>query len=299
MRWVGLAATLALAACGADLQVTQPGTRSHTLAPTNLPSFFDCLRRSGGAVISAHRGGPEPGFAENTVDAFANTLSTAPAFIEVDVRATRDGALFLMHDETVDRTTSGRGRLNELTRAEVRALRVEDGAGTPLNLAPTELSLALAWARGNTVLELDIKPEVRFEDVIEEVRAASAMGRVVFITYSVDGASRLARLAPEAMISTTITSVRDLDTLERRGVDLSHIVAWLGDEELDEGVVSALAERGVEARFGVFGRDDRFAEMAEAGVQSLAVDDVGAAYRAADAADGEEGYAALQCAAAQ
>lgn len=299
MRWVLLAATLALAACGADLQVTQPGARSHTLAPASLPSFFDCLRQSGGAVISAHRGGPATGFAENTVDAFANTLSTAPAFIEVDVRATRDGALFLMHDETVDRTTGGRGSLNELTRAEVRALRVEDGAGTPLNLAPTELSLALAWARGNTVLELDIKPEVRFEDVIEEVRGASAMGRVVFITYSVDGASRLARLAPEAMISTTITSIRDLDTLERRGVDLSHIVAWLGDEELDAGLMRVLAERGVEVRFGVFGRDDRFAEMVEAGVQSLAVDDVAAAYSAADAADGEEGYAALQCAAAQ
>jgi hypothetical protein len=125
------------------------------------------------------------------------------------------------------------------------------------------------------------------------------MRRVVFIAYSVDGASRLARVTPEAMIYTTITSERDLDALERRGVDLSRIVAWLGDEELDRDLLEALRARDVEARWGLFGHTADFAAAAEAGVQGVAVNDPEGAVRAIDAADGTEGYAALQCAMGQ
>ena len=121
------------------------------------------------------------------------------------------------------------------------------------------------------------------------------MGRVIFITYSVDGASRLARVAPEAMIYTTIRDERDLDTLERRGVDLTHVVAWLGDEEFSEDLVEALAARGVEARVGMFSRGDDFGGAAHAGVTGVAVNHVDAAFREIDAADGAEGFAALQC----
>jgi hypothetical protein len=86
--------------------------------------------------------------------------------------------------------------------------------------------------------------------------------------------------------------------MARRGVDLSHIVAWLGDEALDRTLLRVLNARGVEARWGVFDRYADFAAAAEAGVQGVAVNDPAGAYRAIDAADGQEGYAALQCVAA-
>lgn len=298
MRLTLIAAVLALGACDAAVgpRVGERYSPAATLAPANLPAFFDCLRERGATAISAHRGGPRAEMPESSMAALASTAYLAPVFFEVDVAQTRDGVLVLMHDDTVERTTTGAGRVDAIGLVELQSLWLEDENGVRVNERVPSLDEALSWADGRAVLELDIKRGVAYEDVVHDVRALGAMGRVVFITYSVDGASRLARLAPEAMISTTITNARDLDTLERRGVDLSHIVAWLGDEELDESLVRALAERGVEARFGVFGRDDRFAAMAEAGVQSLAVDDVEAAYRAADAADGEEGYAALQCA---
>lgn len=293
------AAALALTACDARLPVTVAAKERHALVPADLPRFFDCLRERGHTVISAHRGGPAPGRAENTVDAFAHTLSAAPAFMEVDVAATSDGALILMHDDTVDRTTTGTGRLGEMTISEVRALTVEDETGAALNAAPTALSDALAWAHGNTVLELDIKRSVRFEDVVREVEEAGAMGRVAFITYSVNAAARLAELAPEAMIYTRISHARELDALERRGVDLNRIVAWLGADPPPAGLVEALAARGVEARFGMFGEVRDFSGAARAGAQIVAVDDAAKAYRDLDAADGQLGYAALQCATMQ
>jgi glycerophosphoryl diester phosphodiesterase len=160
------------------------------------------------------------------------------------------------------------------------------------------LAEALEWADGKTVLELDIKRGVRYEDVIAAVQNANAMSRVIFVTYSVDGAARLARLAPQAMIYTSISSARELDTLDRRGVDLARIVAWTGTDTPPASLVSALAERGVETRFGMFGEGRDYTAAARAHAHIVAVEDAREAFRDLDTADSEEGLAALQCASA-
>ncbi|MGD9981939.1 MAG: glycerophosphodiester phosphodiesterase family protein [Hyphomonadaceae bacterium] len=290
------AAVLALAACGDRAPASIGAPPVATLAPSDLPGFFDCLRENDATAVSAHRGGPRPGFAENSIETFRMTISRAPSMLEIDISRTRDGVLVLMHDDTVDRTTNGSGAVSSMTVADFQALRLRDDGGEVLDEGPPTLRQALVWAAGQAILELDVKRGVSYEDVAREVRDAGAMGRAIFITYSIDGASRLARVAPDAMIYTTITSARDLETLERRGVDLSHIVAWLGDDGLDRDLAQALNARGVEVRWGLFGRDADFASAAEAGVEGVAVNDPEAAYRAIDAADSHDGYAALQCA---
>lgn len=305
MKRLLIAAVLALAACDPapddailDIGGGRPGARQ-TLAPANLPAFFDCLREREATFISAHRGGRHEGLTENAIETFEATLAHTPAFMETDVARTRDGVLVLMHDDNVDRTTNGTGAVASLTLAQFQALRLRDIDGNALTASPPTLRQALEWAEGKTVLELDVKRGVSYEDIAREVRDAGAMSRVVFITYSVDGASRLARVAPEAMIYTTITSTRDLDTLERRGVDLSHIVAWLGDDQFSEDLVEALAARGVESRVGMFRRGEDFAGAVHAGVQGLSVNYVEEALSAVDEADGAQGLAALQCVSAR
>ncbi len=304
MKRALIVAALVLAACDAgptdpvDIQVTWQGEPQFTRQdmPRDLPAYFDCLRERRATLVSAHRGGPARGFAENTIPTFENTLRQAPAFLEVDIARTRDGVLVLMHDDTVDRTTNGSGDVRSLTAAQFAQLSLRDDGGEVLDASPPTLREALAWANRRTVLELDVKRAVAYEDVVREVEAAGAMGRVIFITYSVDGASRIAGIAPNAMIYASINSIRDLDTLERRGVDLSNIVAWLGDDDLNEDLARALNARGVEVRWGLFRRNADFASAVEAGVEGVSVNDPVAAYRAIDAADGQDGYAALQCA---
>jgi glycerophosphoryl diester phosphodiesterase len=295
-----ITAVLALAACearvvdeGFDFDI--PEFRS-----LNLPAYFDCLRERGLTAVSAHRGGPSPGFAENAIATFDNTVRAAPfTFLEVDIGQTADGVLVLMHDDRVNRTTSGAGALNELSLAELQAFTLEDEDGRPVSARVPTLREALEWAEARAVLELDVKRGVAYEDVVREVEAAGAMGRVIFITYSIEGASRLAALAPEAMIYTTISNARELDVLEGRGVDLSRIVAWTGTTAPDAGLVDALAARGVEARFGMFGEGRDYANVTRARAQIVAVDDAAEAFRDIDAADGENGFAALRCVGAQ
>lgn len=292
-----MASALLLGACDAPPEYNATGlVMVQPLAPSDLPAFFDCLREQGQTVVSAHRGGARDGLPENAISTFVAALSQRPVFLEIDVRAARDG-LVVMHDDTLDRTTDGAGAVADMTVDQVRALTLEGSDGEH----PPSLREALEWADDLTVLELDIKEDVRFEDVIAEVRAADAMSRVVFIAYSVGAAARLARLAPEAMLYVDIASVRDLDELERRGVDIAHVVAWTGDEEPNRELNIALARRGVEARFGMFGANvaaDHAAGFAETGLQIISTD-APAEVVAILANDGVQGYAASQCATLQ
>jgi glycerophosphoryl diester phosphodiesterase len=77
---------------------------------------------AGAPLLFAHRGGA--GLApENTLEAFTSAVGTWGAdIVETDVHLSRDGVLVVIHDETVDRTTDGSGRVADLTWEELQRL---------------------------------------------------------------------------------------------------------------------------------------------------------------------------------
>ncbi|MFD4943386.1 glycerophosphodiester phosphodiesterase family protein [Streptomyces sp. NPDC058409] len=66
---------------------------------------------------------------ENSVPAFLAAFKDGAEIVETDVRSTKDGQLVLMHDETVDRTTNGTGKVSDLTLAQIKELRLKQGLG--------------------------------------------------------------------------------------------------------------------------------------------------------------------------
>lgn len=90
---------------------------------------------AGSPLLIAHRGGA--GLApENTLAAFESAIHRWGAdMLEMDVHTTRDGEVVVIHDETVDRTTDGKGRIDALTYAELKELdagfRFRDPEGRP------------------------------------------------------------------------------------------------------------------------------------------------------------------------
>ena len=79
--------------------------------------------------IMGHRGAPadEP---ENTLRSFSRALAVGVAAVELDVQLTKDGRLAVIHDETLDRTTNGRGLVKDFTLAELQ--RLDAGRGEPI-----------------------------------------------------------------------------------------------------------------------------------------------------------------------
>ena len=109
----------------------------------------------GPLVVFAHRGARAHA-PENTLLAFRLAFDLGADAVECDVQLTADGALVIIHDEKLNRTTTGRGPVAEKTLAELRALDAGRGQRIP-TLAEV---LALCRARGRQV-NLEIKAETR------------------------------------------------------------------------------------------------------------------------------------------
>ncbi|MFI5690976.1 glycerophosphodiester phosphodiesterase [Kribbella sp. NPDC051586] len=104
-------------------------------------------------IITGHRGalGTEP---ENTLRSFRRAVADGCDEIELDLRVTADGELVIMHDATVDRTTSGSGEVASLTLAELRAL--DAGLGEQI---PT-------WSEVVAAIDVRFQAEVKAEAAV-------------------------------------------------------------------------------------------------------------------------------------
>ena len=78
-------------------------------------------------LVSGHRGDRVHGL-ENTMTAFRLAVEAGVDMVETDVRMTADGQLVLMHDDSVERTTDGKGLVKELTLEQIRTLNAAVGS---------------------------------------------------------------------------------------------------------------------------------------------------------------------------
>lgn len=297
---LGLVSALTLANCGprassyedAREETAREAIAGDWLEGLALGVYLDCTREAGATLVQAHRGGPRPGHAENAISTFERSILDGAVFVEMDVARTADGHLVLMHDDTVDRTTTGSGPVSQMTLEEFGSLRLVDETGTVLEEAPPTFAEALAAIEGAAIAQVDLK-DVTVAEAIAGLKAADATGRAVLITYSLQDAIAAHGEAPELMISAGLDDLSDLATLEQAGVDLSRIVAWLGLGHGEPEFDAALAARGIETSFGDFRAERQgtanYLEMADNGAEVISVDDVAAATRALRAAQTARG----------
>jgi glycerophosphoryl diester phosphodiesterase len=137
------------------------------------PSPAACILDSDCALVmvSAHRGYHEHN-PENSLSAIRATARVHADFSEVDPRETSDGYLVLMHDDTVDRTTDGSGKVNEHTLAELQAMTLNGGDPTDPESSRIPLFVdALAVAREEgLMLYVDMKTD-RQDLILEAVQS--------------------------------------------------------------------------------------------------------------------------------
>jgi glycerophosphoryl diester phosphodiesterase len=82
--------------------------------------------------MSAHRAGPGLDLPENALETLkARYQKHGPMIFEMDVRHSKDGALVIMHDATVDRTTNGKGEVDKLTLPQLKARAIWTGFWPP------------------------------------------------------------------------------------------------------------------------------------------------------------------------
>ena len=191
----------------------------------------------------AHRGASAER-PENTLPAFELAIAQRADVVECDVRRTSDGALLILHDATVDRTTSGSGELRAMTAAEARALDAGGGERIP------ELADVLTLAAGRVRVNVDLKEADIVDDAVAVVRAAGAEGGVTFISFLPEVWQRLAELAPDTPVIHLIESAAGLASLAMGEAGSAHVATGVGVpfDIVNEGMVERMHRHG----YGVF-----------------------------------------------
>ncbi|MGV3560186.1 glycerophosphodiester phosphodiesterase family protein [Larkinella arboricola] len=209
-------------------------------------------------MISAHRGGGDiKGYPENCIESFEYLAKRLPVIIECDIDLTRDSVLVMMHDQTLDRTTTGTGKLIEKTYDEIRQYRLEDNFGNVTKFGVPTLEQVLRWGKDKVVYTLDVKKNVPFAKVVEMVRRTGAADYSVIITYNATQAAEVYRLDPNLMLSVTIMKEEDYQRLHDLGIPDRNMVAFVGVREPRPELYKFLHEKGISCILGTLGNLDK------------------------------------------
>jgi glycerophosphoryl diester phosphodiesterase len=151
--------------------------------------------------IIAHRGwsGRYP---ENTLAAVNAALELGVEMVEIDVTVTADHEVVVIHDETLDRTTTGRGPVSGASFEQLRALDAGSWfAAAFVGERIPSLAEVLELCRGRSLLNVEIKPEAVSLDapslVADLVTTAGMVDSVVISSFDPEGLRQLASTRPE------------------------------------------------------------------------------------------------------
>ncbi len=229
--------------------------------------YYDCRRGSDidrfmsqdKVIISGHRGGNLPGYPENCIETFEKILDCMPTFYEIDPRMTRDSVIVLMHDETLDRTTTGTGRVSDYTFAELQRFNLVDRWGTVTPYRIPAVKDVVEWSRGKVILNFDIKDVTR-NVLVPFINSLGAENCI----YTVRNAEEALEVYKEDSTARMSAWIKDLDQLEsyvKAGIPMENIaLAYVVSDimkDSDRALYDTLHQMGIPCMVSTSPRQDR------------------------------------------
>ncbi|RAJ90033.1 glycerophosphoryl diester phosphodiesterase [Larkinella arboricola] len=227
--------------------------------------------------LCAHRGCMDT-HPENTLPAFRRAIELGAQMIEFDVQLTKDGQLVIMHDETVDRTTNGHGKVSELTLAELRQL--DAGVRKDARFAGTRIPTfeeTLAIMPRNVWLNCHLKGD----EAVGKAAAARLVrsGRLhqAFLACGEAAASGARQVRPDILICNSENRYRK-DT--RKYVDATiamranFIQLLKADGENRTDVMALLRKNGIQINYFYAMQPDELLQLLESGVDFVLVNNL-------------------------
>lgn len=128
-------------------------------------------------MVASHRGDWR-NFPENSLEAIESAIKMGVDIVEIYLQRTKDGELILMHDATLDRTSTGTGMIADTTFAYIKTLKLRNGCNIRTKHNVPTLREALKLAKGRVMLNLD-KADRYFEQVYELMKETGTTKQIV------------------------------------------------------------------------------------------------------------------------
>jgi glycerophosphoryl diester phosphodiesterase len=158
-------------------------------------------------MVTAHRGDWRNA-PENSLQGFKNAIALGVDMIELDLNKTKDGVIVIMHDQTIDRTTDGKGKPGDYTLAELKQFHLRNGLGRVTNHAIPTLEEVMTLVKGKVLINLD-KSYPYYNEAYQVLKSTGTLKQALFKTDAVYDAVK--SKYPEILDSITFMAVVDLD----------------------------------------------------------------------------------------
>lgn len=225
LKWFA-AAALAVVTAGCAFYVALSRSKGE---PVHEHKYFQT--DGGRPLVIAHRGGGGL-WPENTLYAFGRAAASGVDVIETDVRATKDGELVVLHDETVGRTTDGAGPVGALTLAELKGLdaayrfSTDGGRSFPLRgrgvTVPTLREVFEALPRTRFNIEPKQGAPSLAAPLCRLIRERGMTERVMVASFSGTTIEEFRRECPEVATSASTGEVAHFLALQEAGLAASY-----------------------------------------------------------------------------
>lgn len=142
-----------------------------------LLSTLNDKGKSDYVMIFAHRGDWRNA-PENSLQAYQNCIDAGIDGIEIDVQMTKDSVIVMMHDNTIDRTTTGTGKVSDHTLAELKALYLKNPIGVVTRHKIPTFDEVLELAKGKILMQVDKWQPIK-EEVIKVAKKHSCLNQLI------------------------------------------------------------------------------------------------------------------------
>ncbi|WCT13397.1 glycerophosphodiester phosphodiesterase family protein [Mucilaginibacter jinjuensis] len=131
-------------------------------------------------LVAAHRGDWRNA-PENSLQAYKLAIDMGVDIIEVDLNRTSDGVLIIMHDETIDRTTNGKGKPSDYTLEQLKKFHLRNGLGVVSNHSIPTLEEVMLLAKGKILINLD-KSYPYYNEAYRVLKKTGTLQQAIFKT---------------------------------------------------------------------------------------------------------------------
>ncbi len=224
----------------------------------------------------AHRGAMAT-HPENTIPAFEEAARLGAAMIEFDVQLTRDGALVLMHDATVDRTTDGKGKVADLILAEIRGL--DAGIRKDPRFATTRvptLEEALAAMPRNVWLNCHLKGGADLGKAVAKKIERLDRLHQTFLAAEKEAAAGAREVVPGILICNMERQAETADYVAQTIAMDADFIQLRGKGEIDPAHTARLHEAGVRINYYECAMPEIARKLLASGVDFPLVNDLAA-----------------------
>ncbi len=168
------------------------------------------LRSSDQPAVCAHRGWLDETQLENSLVQMQATVEAGVPWVEMDLGTSADGTLYMLHDKTLDRTTTAKGPIRSYHDAQLKGVSLRTAKQVSTQAIPTFAEL-LRWAQGNRA---NIMVDLKDGDPAQAaamLRVAGLLGRVVFLSFDAVTETRALAADAEVRVSVLVKSAAEVD----------------------------------------------------------------------------------------